>query len=105
MGKRKGPGSIGDIIPTVLRKLGLDDRMDEARLVREWDGVVGGVLAGRSNPVSARDGVLLVEVRDSAWMQEFRFHQNSIIRKINERFPGLGIRTVRFRMERVEGGE
>jgi predicted nucleic acid-binding Zn ribbon protein len=103
--EKKGPGSVGDIIPAVLRILGLEDRMDEGRLVKEWSLVVGDLLASKSSPLQIRAGVLTVEVRDNSWMQEIRFHQKRIIEKINDRFPGLGVTEIRLRMERVRDGE
>ncbi len=105
MRERNGTGSVGDIIPAVLRILGLEDRMDEGRLVKDWPLIVGDLLAAKSGPLEIRDGVLTVEVRDNSWMQEIRFHQKRIIEKINDRFPGLGVTTIRLRMERVRDGE
>lgn len=105
MREKKGPGSIGDIIPAVLRILGLEGRMDEGRLVKDWSLIVGDLLASKSSPLEIRDGVLTVEVRDNSWMQEIRFHQKRIIEKINDRFPDLGVTAIRLRMERVRDGE
>jgi predicted nucleic acid-binding Zn ribbon protein len=105
MSEKKGPGRVGDIIPAVLRMMGLESRMDEGRLVREWPLIVGELLASKSAPLDIRKGVLTVEVRDSSWMQEIRFHQKRIIEKIRDRFPDLGITGIRFRMERVRDGE
>ena len=105
MSAKKGLGSVGDIIPAVMRILGLEDRMDEGRLVREWSLVVGDLLASKSCPLDIKSGTLTIEVRDNSWMQEIRFHQKRIIEKINDRYPGLGVTTIRLRMERVKDGE
>ena len=105
MSAKKGPGSIADIIPAVMRILGLESRMDEGRLVRDWPLIVGDLLASKSCPLDLRKGVLTVEVRDNSWMQEIRFHQSRIIEKINDRFPDLGVASIRLRMERVRDGE
>lgn len=105
MARKKGLGIIGDIIPAVFRNLGIAGRLEEARLVEEWDRIVGDLLAERSNPVEVREGVLLIEVCDNAWMQELRFHQNRIIAKIHERFPKLGVTEIRLRMKRAGSEE
>jgi predicted nucleic acid-binding Zn ribbon protein len=105
MSDKKGSGSVGEVIPAVLRFLGIAGRMDEGRLVRDWPLIVGDLLASRSSPLDLRKGILTVEVRDNSWMQEIRFHQNRIIEKINDRFPDLGVTGIRFRMERVRDGE
>ena len=105
MNEKKGLGRAGDIIPAVFRILGIEGRMDEGRLVKEWALVVGDLLASKSSPFDIRSGTLTVEVRDNAWMQEIRFHQKRIIEKINDRFPDLGVTAIRLRMERVRDGE
>jgi predicted nucleic acid-binding Zn ribbon protein len=105
MSEKKASESMGEIIPAVLRMLGLEGRMDEGRLVREWPLIVGELLASKSCPLVIREGVLTVEVRDNSWMQEIRFHQKRIIEKINDRFPDLGVNAIRLRMERVRDGD
>ncbi len=105
MSEKKGPAGAGEIIPAVFRNLGIEGRIDEGRLVREWPRIVGELLASRSSPLRIRDGTLTVEVRDNSWMQEIRFHQKRIIERINDRFPGLGVTEIRLRMERVRDGE
>jgi predicted nucleic acid-binding Zn ribbon protein len=105
MSDKRDPGILRDIIPAVLRSLGLEGRMDEARLVREWRSVVGEGLAARSTPVRILEGILIVDVKDNAWMQEMRFHQKRILGRIEERFPGLGIKGIRLRMERESDEE
>jgi predicted nucleic acid-binding Zn ribbon protein len=97
MAGKKGLGIIGEIIPAVFRNLGINGRLEEARLAEGWGRIVGELLAERSNPVEVR----LVEVCDNAWMQELRFHQKRIIEKIQERFPGLGVTEIRLRMKRA----
>jgi predicted nucleic acid-binding Zn ribbon protein len=105
MSDKKGLGSVGEVIPAVLRLLGIEGRMDEGRLVRDWPLIVGDLLASKSSPLDLKKGVLTVEVRDNSWMQEIRFHQKRIIEKINDRFPDLGVTEIRLRMERVRDGE
>jgi predicted nucleic acid-binding Zn ribbon protein len=105
MSDKKGLGSVADVIPAVLRLLGIEGRLDEGRLVRDWPLIVGDLLASKSCPLDIRKGVLTLEVRDNSWMQEIRFHQKRIMEKINDRFPDLGVTGIRFRMERVRDGE
>ncbi len=105
MSEKKGPGRVGDIIPAVLRILGIEGRMDEGRLVKEWPLIVGDLLASKSSPLDIKSGTLTIEVRDNSWMQEIRFHQKRIIEKINDRYPDLGVIAIRLRMERVRDGE
>jgi predicted nucleic acid-binding Zn ribbon protein len=105
MHEKKGVGSVGEVIPAVMRMLGLEGRMDEGRLARDWPLVVGDLLASKSAPQRIKGGVLTIVVRDNSWMQEIRFHQKRIIEKIHDRFPDLGVTGIRLRMEREREGE
>ncbi len=96
---------VGDILPVVMKGLGLDTKLRETQLAREWQEIVGTTMARRSSPCGARSGVLLVEVENNVWMQEVRFHQREIIARIRERFPELGIEGLRLVLKRERGAE
>ncbi len=96
---------VGDILPEVMKGLGLDAKLKETQLAREWREIVGAAMAKRSSPSGARSGVLLVEVENNVWMQEVRFHQREIIARIRKRFPELGIEGLRLVLKRERGAE
>ncbi len=96
---------VGNILPGVMKRLGLDVKLREAHLVREWRSVVGEAVAARSRPTVVRKHILLVEVENNAWMQEIRFHQREIIERIRETFPDLGIEGLRLMLEREREAE
>jgi len=91
---------VGDILPAVLRTLGLDRKFEEGRLRREWHGVVGDALARRSRPRFVKGGRLFIAVENNAWMQEIRFHQREIVERVRELFPDLDIHEIRLTLER-----
>jgi predicted nucleic acid-binding Zn ribbon protein len=65
---KKGPEKrVGDLLPSVLRGLGLEGRFEEGRLRAEWKRVVGEAIAERSRPLRVRGKTLLVAPeRDSS---------------------------------------
>ncbi|MBN1884207.1 MAG: DUF721 domain-containing protein [Candidatus Krumholzibacteriota bacterium] len=93
---------MGDILPAVLRRLGLDRKMEEGRLRREWPGVVGDALAGRSRPRFVKGGQLFIAVDNNVWMQEIRFHQREIVERVGRLFPDLDVRGIRLTLEKEE---
>lgn len=99
-GKNKRSGSVGDIIPEVLRGLGLDAKMEEARLLRQWPDIVGEAVSRRSRPKEIRRGLLVIEVENNVWMQEIRFHQKEILSRIGKLFPKLRLKGMRVELER-----
>jgi predicted nucleic acid-binding Zn ribbon protein len=96
---------VGDILPGVMKGLGLDAKLREAELVQQWTALVGKAMAARSKPIGIKDHVLLVEIGNNAWMQEIRFHQREIIARIREDFPELGVEGLRLMLEREREAE
>lgn len=100
-----GSASVKEILPAVFKSLGIDGRLEEGRLVREWPSIVGEELAKRSGLRDVRGGVLFIEAENNAWMQEIRFLQKKIIGRIRKRFPELKINGVRLFIKRERGEE
>jgi predicted nucleic acid-binding Zn ribbon protein len=94
------PERAGAILPKVFRAMGLESRMEAVRLGTEWVEVVGEAIAARCRPGDVREGTLFVMVENNVWMQELRFHQDRILRRIRKRFPGLGVKGIRLFIER-----
>jgi predicted nucleic acid-binding Zn ribbon protein len=91
---------VGDILPGVMKGLGLDAKIREAEFVKQWGVIVGKTVAARSKPIAIRDGVLLIEVENNAWMQEIRYLQRDIIEKVRRAYPELGVKGLRLLLER-----
>jgi predicted nucleic acid-binding Zn ribbon protein len=98
--KKDRTKSIGQLLPSVLKGLGLEQKLEEGRLRAEWEDVVGEAIAGRSRPLRIRGKTLIVEVMNSTWMNEIQFHRSEIIRKVNRGFPSLKIEEIRLQLER-----
>lgn len=94
------PERAGAILPKVFRAMGLESRMEAVRLQAEWVDIVGEAVAARCRPGEVREGTLFIMVENNVWMQEIRFHQNRIMRRIKERFPRLGVKGIRLFIER-----
>ena len=91
---------VGDVLPTVLKSIGLDQKLKEQEVLEIWARVVGEEVAARTRPVKIEKGVLFVHVDQSAWMQELHFMEKEIIKKIKEQAPDVDLKRIRFGMER-----
>ncbi|HRF59442.1 MAG TPA: DUF721 domain-containing protein [Fimbriimonadaceae bacterium] len=59
-------------------------RAGRAQIVlKEWPGVVGELLAAKSTPERFERGTLWVAATGSAWAQELRFMQDTILERLN----------------------
>jgi predicted nucleic acid-binding Zn ribbon protein len=95
MGQKKY-ARIGDILPSVLRSIGLDRRLREHEILAIWPQVVGAEIAARTQPIKIERGVLYVRVDHSAWMQELHFMEREILAKLRESAPDVVIDHIRY---------
>jgi hypothetical protein len=97
---KQGSKKVGEVLPGVMKSLGLDRKLRESEIAREWSSIVGEAVARRSRPGGLKGRTMLVLAENNAWMQEIRFHQGEILARVRERFPELGIEGMRILLER-----
>jgi len=88
MNKRRddsGPQPLSKILPDVLRRCGLEDRLEERSPLQRWREIVGEEIAAHSQAVDLRDGVLVLEADHGAWRQEV----NMLLPVIKEKFNAI----------------
>lgn len=97
------PQSIGDIIPKVISKMGLTQKLKEAEVVRDWAEIVGEMIAKHSLPVSLEKTYLTVNVDSSPWLNELhRFSKPLILQKLKQRLGEKAIKDIRFRIGEIK---
>jgi len=90
---------IGDVLKTVLRRLGLGQKVRVARIAHDWDRIVGSKIAKHCTPVSVRGKILVVNVDSSVWLAELtQFFKDKMLEEIHNEAGGTGIKDIRFRI-------
>ena len=80
------PTTLGEALSKYVRRAGFKRRLDQASVIPEWAELVGPKIAEVTTPVVVRDnGVLVVAVKSSAWMQELQLNSPEILRKLGQR--------------------
>ncbi len=96
------PQPIGDIIPHVIAKMGLTQRVKEAEVIRDWAGIVGMVIAKRCKPVALEKAYLTVNVDSSPWLNELqRFSKPLILQKLQDKLGAKAIKDIKFRIGEI----
>jgi predicted nucleic acid-binding Zn ribbon protein len=91
--------SPADVVPKLMQRLGLRERLHETEVIEAWSKIVGEFIAAHSAPVALREGVLYVRVLQPALHYELeQISKLEILRKLKQRFGGKTIRDVRFRV-------
>ncbi len=63
-----------------------------------WEGALGAPLAARAQPISEREGVLLVECADPGWADELDLMQVALLARLRSELGELAPRSLRFRV-------
>ena len=88
-----------DVLPKLMQRLGLKERLHENEVMEAWSNIVGEFIAAHSAPVALREGILYVRVLQPALHYELeQISKIDILRKLKQRFGGKTIRDVRFRV-------
>jgi predicted nucleic acid-binding Zn ribbon protein len=88
-----------ELLPAVMEKLGLRERLHESEVMEVWEQIVGDFIAAHSAPVALREGVVYVRVLQPALHYELnQISKAEILRKLKRRFGSKTIRDVRFRV-------
>src|SRR6266498_3084200 len=88
-----------DLVPKLMQKLGLRERLRETEVIDAWSKIVGEFIAAHSAPFALRDGILYVRMHQTAlhYVLE-QVSKSEIVRKLKQRFGAKTIRDVRFRV-------
>jgi predicted nucleic acid-binding Zn ribbon protein len=91
--------SPADLVPKLMQRLGLRERLHETEVIEAWSKIVGEFIAAHSAPVALREGVLYVRVLQPALHYELeQVSKIEILRKLKKRFGSKTIRDLRFRV-------
>src|SRR5215472_9510585 len=91
--------SSADLMPKLMQRLGLRERLHESEVIDAWSKIVGDFIAAHSTPVALREGILYVRVLQPALHYELeQISKTEILRKLKQRFGSKTIRDVRFRV-------
>ncbi len=82
---RQGPlDSIGSILSGIAHRFGLEAKMLECRLRRQWPEIVGAQIAAHTRPDQIRFKKLYLSVHNSVWLQQLTFLKPQLLQKVNE---------------------
>ena len=82
--KTKPPKLLSEFLPDLLDELKLSDKIIEQKAILLWDRAMGKEIKKHTKPYNIEDGLLVVLVDNSAWMNELTFLRTEIIKKLNE---------------------
>ncbi len=82
--RRKDAAPLSSILEAFLESLRIPHVAFLVSLRKEWPEIAGPLVSRNATPLSLRNGVLTVVVRNHAWAQELRMSKTMMIGRIRE---------------------
>jgi predicted nucleic acid-binding Zn ribbon protein len=79
---------LRDILEELLKTSGLDKKLKERELVRQWDEVVGQTISRSTESIYIQDRKLIVKVRSSIIRNELSMIRDGLKSELNRRGGG-----------------
>lgn len=91
------PQPLSSVLAAFVERAGFRERLDAERAVEAWPHLVGPAIAGVTETVWMREGVLHVKVRSAAWRHQLQFQREAWRDRLNEHLGRPVVREVSFR--------
>ncbi len=96
MSRRRAPRPAAAALRTALEQVA--PKTPLAALQAAWVEAVGERIAAVAEPVSERDGEVIVTCTDSVWAQELDLMQGQLLERLGDRLGERSPRSLRFRV-------
>lgn len=91
--------SAGDLMPQVLARLRLDQRVAESQIQAVWKRTIDPVITAHAQPAGLARGTLFVNVDSSTWLSEIvRYRRHEILERIQLVVGKAMVQKISFRV-------
>ena len=84
-------------IRNFLKKSGLNSGVEQQEALKIWGETVGNKISKNTEPMSVKNGILVIKTTNSVWKQELQIQKTEIIKKLNNRLKKNIIKEIRFK--------
>src|SRR5882672_7671594 len=99
--KQRKPEALGNVLGAFLKESKLEERVEAAQVVPEWESLVGKQIATVTKPISVtQDGTLFVSVKTNGWMTELSLMEPQLLRALNSKEGRTRIKKIRLQLMR-----
>jgi len=88
------------VLPKILKKMGLGNALSEQTLMNEWPSLVGASVARHTRPGKLDRGILYVYVSNSAWLAELRnLGEAALLQNVQQRLGRKNVKGIRLQLD------
>jgi predicted nucleic acid-binding Zn ribbon protein len=77
--------NISEIISSLLKEQGLEDKLYENRLINSWEDLLGRTIARSTRSLYIKDRVLFVYISSSVVKHEVMMIRDDLVKRLNEK--------------------
>ena len=97
MAPTNSPRPLGDVIKEVIDELGIEEEVDEARVVEAWAGLAGDKINSVTESAWMKGSTLYVKITSAAWRQELHMNRRKWRERLNGTFEKDPVDEIVFR--------
>jgi predicted nucleic acid-binding Zn ribbon protein len=91
------PQPLGEVLAEVIDQLGLQDKIDEARVIETWAAVAGTDINSVTESVWMKGSTLYVKITSAAWRQELHMRRRQWRQRLNDELDADLVDEIVFR--------
>ena len=84
-------------IRNFLKKSGLNSGVEQQKALKLWGEIVGDSISKNTEPMSIKNGTMIIKTTNPVWKQELQIQKAEIIEKLNHRLKKNIIKEIRFK--------
>ncbi|MFB6272592.1 MAG: DUF721 domain-containing protein [Salinibacter sp.] len=97
MSSNDGPRPLGEVLEEVIDDLGVQQEIDEARVIETWATVAGDKINSVTESAWMKGATLYVKITSAAWRQELHMNRRKWRDRLNGEFDADPVDEIVFR--------
>ncbi len=90
------PQPLGEVLQGLIDRLGLRQKMDQARIVEAWATIAGTTINGVTDKAWVKSGRLYVRINSAAWRHELHLRRQAWRTRLNHHLGDDLVREIVF---------
>ena len=84
MRRKSNQQTLGEVIQDFLRESGWQQKLDEVKIITEWDKVLGPTLAKYTEEVFINNKQLHIRLKSATLRQELSYQKSELVKQLND---------------------
>ena len=84
MKRKSNEQSLDDVIQDYLRESGWQQKLDEIKIITEWDKMLGPNLAKYTEEVFVKNKQLHIRLKSATLRQELSYQKSELVKQLND---------------------